>query len=419
MAYRQFNKYIEKYAEPNIIQLGIKSIDLMPNSLVFEYIVVIPAYKESTDFITRFLSSELAKQSILVVVVINQPSNDNNLMPQQHLYDYIIDTGTTVFEHHISEHSYCALIHPDHTNCYVWVIDCFSQPLPEEQGVGLARKIGADLALYLKSKNRILSDWIHSTDADAHLPNDYFSSVKVLSEQSSYKSTVALSYNFTHVNENIEIHAANQLYETALRYYVAGLTYAESPYAFFTIGSVIAFKAEEYVKVRGFPKRNAGEDFYLLNKLAKLGHIDFLKNTVVTIDARVSDCVPFGTGPAVATILQLKENNQPYCYYHPQVFEELKTCILYLGKLWEHRLTIDKWFEYLSIESQLALHHIKLISFVEKQQTSNQVQFNKQLTVWFDAFKTLKFIHSLREQKYADIPLFQALELASFNLETL
>lgn len=412
-----FDKYIKNYAEKNSIQLGIQSNTFLPNELTFEHIVVIPAYKESTGFITRFLSSSLAKQSVLVIVVINQPSNNDDIVPQQHLYDYIVELGAIVFEQNISQHNHCALIKPEHNNCYIWAIDCFSQRLPEDQGVGLARKIGTDLALYLKSKNRVKSDWIHSTDADAHLPNDYFSCVNALSTQLNNKGTVALSYNFTHVNENFEVHAANKLYETALRYYVAGLSYAKSPYAFFTIGSVIAFKAEEYVKVRGFPKRSAGEDFYLLNKLAKLGHIDFLKDTVVTIDARVSDRVPFGTGPAVSTILQLKENGQPYCYYHPQVFEELKNCIFYLEQLWEQRLTIDKWFQYLSIESQFALHTIKLTSFVEKQKNNNQVQFNKQLVVWFDAFKTLKFIHSLREQKYSDIPLSQALELASFNVK--
>lgn len=435
MAYRLFDKYIEKYAESDIIQLGIKAINLMPNTLIFEHVVVIPAYNESTDFINRFLSSALAQQPVLVIVVINQPQSCNNSTPQQHLYNTIINTGISVFNdelpqlkaaHHaelnaeinIAQHRGCALIKPDHNNCYIWAIDCFSNPLPEDQGVGLARKIGSDLALYLKSKNRIQSDWIHSTDADAHLPNDYFSSVKNLSNQPQHKNTVALSYNFTHVNKNVEIHTANHLYETALRYYVSGLTYAKSPYAFFTIGSVIAFKAEEYVKVRGFPKRSAGEDFYLLNKLAKLGHIGFVKDTLVTIDARVSDRVPFGTGPAVASILQLTENGQPYCYYHPQVFEELKICIFYFEQLWDNRLTLDKWFKNLSSESQVALHDIKLAHFVEKQKNSNQVQFNKQLTVWFDAFKTLKFIHSLREQKYSDIPLSQALERASFNVQT-
>ena len=48
------------------------------------------------------------------------------------------------------------------------------------------------------------------------------------------------------------------------------MKYARSPYAFHTIGSTMAVSANHYAKVRGFPKREAGEDFYLLNKLAKV-----------------------------------------------------------------------------------------------------------------------------------------------------
>ena len=69
----------------------------------------------------------------------------------------------------------------------------------------------------------------------------------------------------------------SRLYEYSLRYYVAGLTYAQSPYAFHTIGSTMAVNAEHYASVRGFPRREAGEDFYLLNKLAKVGSVHTLE----------------------------------------------------------------------------------------------------------------------------------------------
>jgi hypothetical protein len=82
--------------------------------------------------------------------------------------------------------------------------------------------------------------------------------------------------------------------------------------------------------------------------------------------------------------------------------------------LWEHRLAFESWLSKLSTETQQALLEAKLDGFVSKQKNNNQIQFNKQLHVWFDAFKTLKFIHSLREQKYADIPLEQGIELAKF-----
>lgn len=403
-------KYLAQYAEKNVTQLGTHLTDSLPHNVNFEHVVVIPAYKESSQFVARLLSSPVIVP-VLYIIVINQPASDVDSSPQTNLSHFIKSSGTSIFK----EGQLDLIVANEHT--YFLIVDAFTQPLPVDQGVGLARKIGADYALLLINENKVLSDWIHSTDADAHLPDDYFEATSALSKQKKHNKTVAISYNFTHVDEDMELQQANKLYETALRYYVAGLSYAGSDYAFFTIGSVIAFKAKEYAMVRGFPKRSAGEDFYLLNKLAKLGKVEFLKDTVVTIEARVSDRVPFGTGPSVAYILQLKKDNQPYCYYHPQVFEELKNCIRNFAILWESRLCFDDWLIALSKESQQALQDIKLASFVDKQKNNNQIQFNKQLTVWFDAFKTLKFIHSLREQKYADIPLQQAIETTNFTFD--
>ncbi|XPF94790.1 hypothetical protein ACM9HF_01925 [Colwellia sp. RE-S-Sl-9] len=403
-------KYLDQYAENNVTQLGTHLADLLPHNVNFEHVVVIPAYKESPQFVARLLSSPVIVP-VLYIIVINQPDSDVDSSPQINLYNFIKSSGTSIFKEGEIE-----LISASEQT-YFLIVDAFTHPLPVDQGVGLARKIGSDYALCLINKNKVLSDWIHSTDADAHLPEGYFEATSALSKQKKHNQTVAVSYNFTHVDKNIELQQANKLYETALRYYVAGLSYAGSDYDFFTIGSVIAFKAKEYAMVRGFPKRSAGEDFYLLNKLAKLGQVKFLKNAVVTIEARVSDRVPFGTGPSVANILQLKQDNKPYCYYHPQVFEELKNCIRTFDTLWENRFNLDDWTSALSKESQHALQDIKLASFVDKQKNNNQIQFNKQLTVWFDAFKTLKFIHSLREQKYADIPLQKAIESAGFTFD--
>jgi hypothetical protein len=401
------------YAEKNALEFGSCVANYLADASIkpIEHVVVIPAYKESSDFISRFISSSIVEQPVLCIVVINQPECDVDKRPQQALLNAIRTSGTSLFRKEgielitINNHSYCL------------VVDAFTQSLPVDQGVGLARKIGSDIALFLINENLIQSDWIHSTDADAHLPENYFEATRTLHLAKNYKSIVAVSYNFTHEINDKAIYNANKLYETALRYYVAGLTYAKSTYNFFTIGSVIAFKAKEYATVRGFPKRSAGEDFYLLNKLAKLGRVDFLKDIVVTIDARVSDRVPFGTGPSVAAILQLKAENKAYCYYHPQVFEELKACISHFNSLWESRLNIETWLSLLSEESQKALLETKLDTFVGKQKNNNELQFNKQLNVWFDAFKTLKFIHSLRDQKYADISLMEAIELAEFSVE--
>ena len=76
---------------------------------------------------------------------------------------------------------------------------------------------------------------------------------------------------------------ATALYELRLHHYVLGLEYAGSPYAYHTLGSCLAVKADAYAQVRGFPKRAGAEDFYLLNKLAKLGAMPRLQGRCIRI----------------------------------------------------------------------------------------------------------------------------------------
>ena len=121
--------------------------------------------------------------------------------------------------------------------------------------------------MWLYHHQHIKNHFFGSTDADSHLPDNYFSS-----HPQDPKISVII-YTFKHENLGNDIGHATLLYETALRYYVAGLSWAGSPYAFYSIGSILAFNVKHYCQARGFPKRAAGEDFYLLNKLAKLGSI--------------------------------------------------------------------------------------------------------------------------------------------------
>ena len=298
-------------------------------------------------------------------------------------------------------------------NSAVLVVNRYSQPIPVEQGVGLARKVGADIAAKLLLDGVVTSSWIHSSDADAHLPNNYFSGH--CAENIASNNSVATCCNFYHYSEQQDVHQANALYEQALRYYVAGLHFAQSPYAYFTIGSILSFNVFAYCRARGFPKRSAGEDFYLLNKLAKLGEIVHLSQVTIKLDARPSQRVPFGTGPAVQSILSLTDSAEEYHYYNPKVFIELKACLLAFETLWQYRTEPETWLASLSEISQQALKVVGVLSFVSKQKSAKQIQFDKQLIVWFDSFKTLKFIHALRELGLSNMPLKQALIKAPFE----
>ena len=66
-----------------------------------------------------------------------------------------------------------------------------------------------------------------------------------------------------------------------------GLGFAGSPYAYHSVGSTLAVRAEAYAIVRGVPKRAAGEDFYLLDKLAKVTPIRVLTGEPVAISLGV------------------------------------------------------------------------------------------------------------------------------------
>jgi len=408
---KTFAQYFSRYAESEVAILAQHETSL-PVEFVVEHALVIPAYQETSAFIERFLVSALSKQPVLMVVVINEPIKeevDTTINTQQtQLHQYSLSCGDICWQY-----ENLTLIRVDNGCTWLLIVDRFTHAIDKDQGVGLARKIGTDLSAYLISIKRVMRPWICSTDADAHLPDDYFTALESIN-----KDSVVCCYNFFHHCDDYSINQANSLYETALRYYVAGLNYAKSPYAFFTIGSILAFKAEAYVQARGFPKRSAGEDFYLLNKLAKLGNVEFIADVTINLEARTSQRVPFGTGPAVQKILDLQESKQAYCYYHPEVFSLLKSTLHAFLELWQYRADLGVWLNNQPLLVQSALTEIGFNTFVAKQKNNSEKQFNKQLIVWFDAFKTLKFIHSLRENHYQDIPLTEALLKAPFILQT-
>lgn len=408
-------KYLAHYAEPEVLALA-----LFPAQLKYQQVLVIPAFQESMQFIERFIDSKLAEQQCLLIVVINQPDNDFGRQHQQLQSDLaqdIAQQGALLWQQDnlrlidLSQSS-----GNQNANSAILIVNRFSQAIPAEQGVGLARKIGADIAVTLFLAGYIGSSWVHSTDADAYLPDNYFSAHA--EDNLTLKNAVATCCNFYHHSEHQAIHQANLRYENALRYYVAGLHYAKSPYAYFTIGSILSFDMLAYCQARGFPKRNAGEDFYLLNKLAKLGAVAYLAEVTIKLDARPSQRVPFGTGPAVQNIMQLTEQGHDYLYYHPEIFTALKVCLQAFESLWQYRQQVELWFASLPENTGQALTNIGLRAFIAKQQTAKQAQFDKQLIVWFDSFKTLKFIHALRDLAFESIPLERAIAEAPFAIRS-
>ena len=259
--------------------------------------------------------------------------------------------------------------------------------IPRRQGVGLARKIGADVACAHFASGALRSPWLRFTDADVRLPADY------LHHPPARPGSLVMPYRHEAAGP-IEDRAVR--YELHLRYYVDRLRHAGSPYAFHTIGSTIAIHAQVYAKVRGVPRRNAGEDFYLLNKAAKVAPVFAAARPEIAIRARLSDRVPFGTGPA----LRAMGDGPSFPSYAYESFDLLREAIGFI----DHGTAMQPRTERL-------LDELGFFHRLERAQTQHRSPhtLRKAMHQWFDAFRTLRFIH-LARRHHPDRPLTPMLD---------
>ena len=370
-------KYLDSYAEQ-------ESRQIQGFTNCYDYIVVIPVCNESPNIVEDVCSHITNK--CLLVLVVNSPDNQHIWQQNnQIMIDYLCQNS--VSENEVSEN----IRHLVFDKSYdILLVDRNSTGLQvnPKQGVGLARKIGADIALKLYSQGLIKHPWIFSTDADVVLPENYFSCINSLKDNYS-----AVVLDFNHLSDNPELAKLQYLYDFKMRYYLAGVKYGQVGYAYIPLGSTLIASMESYAQVRGFPKRNAGEDFYLLNKLAKIKPIKYkIDNCIIRIQSRFSDRVPFGTGPAIKKIDDLADIND-YSYYNPQCFTFLKQWKQFLDALWsKNNLSIkepeDKMI--LQLYQYLDCHTVFTKS---KRQITSLHRWQQFIHQWFDAFKILKAVH--------------------------
>lgn len=384
-------KYLQRYAEVECTQLALPQRN-------WQQVLVIPAYREPVHLLDRLEKLLASAPNTLVILVINQPDNQGPT----------VDALDQAIRQRYSSHDGegWARWHGTADNSTLLVIDRFSEgrAIPHKQGVGLARKIGCDIACRLIDTGNVHSPWIFSSDADVSWPADYFTAANAAASNSS-----ALLYPFKHCSAAGQNPIPIALYEFSLHYYVAGLRWAGSPYAFHTIGSILAIDHQHYARVRGFPKRSGAEDFYLLNKLAKTGTIEQLPAPLIRIHDRESDRVPFGTGPARHTIAGLDEPLRQYPLYHPACFTALRQALETLKYIASTDCPLKSWQQTLAdkpIHTAPALYALDAMGIADAiehaaRHSHSSDGFNRHLHNWLDGFRTLKCIHSLRDQHYS------------------
>ena len=274
-------------------------------------------------------------------------------------------------------------------------------------GVGMARKIGMDMALRLLKKSSSPEKLIISLDADTLVQTNYLAAIKNYFTQKIKTAIIAYEHQMP---VDYEGQAAICCYEIFLRYWVLGLKYANSPWAFHSIGSTIVTSTDSYLQVRGMNRREAGEDFYFLNKLAKVGTIDYIRDTRVFPSARSSSRVPFGTGKAVERFLSGK--NEEYLLYNPRIFTVISQWLEFMNKailvnedeILKEAYRINPVLNSFLIDSRFADAWSRIRRNAKEEKTLRH-NFND----WFDGFKTFKLINYLTNNGCPKINMFEAL----------
>ena len=374
----------------------------------WQHVMVIPAYRESPALLKKLTQMPQGSGRTLVILVLNRPDTDSDPQANAELRAALQSQSLQ----QLQRDAVCIqCLNPD-TDLYLHDIELLRGPTPAALGVGLARKTGCDLALQWMVAGGISGQWLYCTDADASVPQDYFKQL-----DSAAPNAVAAIFRFKHMPGGAQdCDSATALYELRLHHYVLGLEYAGSPYAYHALGSCIAIRANAYVKVRGFPKRAGAEDFYMLNKLAKIGPISRLSGQCIQLQSRHSSRVPFGTGPAVAAIIATGRPEDAQIFDHPRCFEALAALLLSLPELAQapdaalSQLFVKRGLDAtVAKQANNALQTLGIQSGLShcQRQSRSSPQFQRQFHQWFDAFRTLKFIHLMRDAGWEQQSLTQ------------
>ncbi len=346
-------------------------------------IVVIPVFNEVFELTVNTLRSlEIAHSHtpfhVVTLWVINDYVGSDPSITKRNksfikAFDDAKQKGHWKIEHHIMNVSF---------------------PSFKKGGVGFARKFGMDAGLFYFKEIEKPNGILICLDADTTVSENYF-----LSIQMAFASTnrLAASIGFAHPLDSQAIIE----YELHLRYFINMQRLVHLPFAFQTVGSAMALRSFAYAKELGMPTRQAGEDFYFLQKFISKGQLFDINEVLAIPSSRQSDRVPFGTGRAVLKY----EEKQELLTYHPDSFLEINLiwdCLLHYWKTHEFLLRDGYFKAYLLDQNVLEILNKNSI------QATSEFSFIKLFFSWFNAFKLFKYLHFAREKGRLDIPVLEA-----------
>ncbi len=362
-------------------------------------VIVIPAFLEK-DYIEHCLQSLInadvtaTKVGVIVVVNSSEEASEEIVAEQEELYRQVSDFA-------VENSSRQIIIAP---------LKLFNIKR-KHFGVGYARKAGMDQAVLKLYDSGRLNGAIVSLDADSTVASNYF---KKLDAYFDDDDNSGCSIRFEHPLEGSlmpELYDAMAQYELHMRYYKLALSETGFPYAFHTVGSSFALRATQYVRAGGMPSKQAGEDFYLIQKVVQMGGYGELNATCVYPSARPSARVPFGTGPSVRRMV---EDKSEYTTYNPEAFNDIKKLFDISEFLYKVSLSV--------LDVYIASMPERLKDFLIQNDFLNEVValskncasqkvFNRRFFELFNAFKVVKYLNYAHGTRLQKIPIARAARL--------
>ena len=381
---------------------GNRQIPEPPHSDL-KFIVVIPAYNEYglIECLDTLLGCTPVNAGIEIITVINWPYQSDSSTRRKNI-QILKDAEQWSKDHFLPEKRFHFMV---------------AEPENEKvSGVGAARKAGMDEAISRLNDLNQSEGILLSLDADAQVDANYFSAIEQHFE--SNDAIDGCTIYFEHPLEGLlpqEVYEAVTGYELHLRVYLQSLRYAGLPNAFHTIGSSFAVKAKAYCSQGGMNRRQAGEDFYFLQKLFDLGNFSECNSTRVIPSPRPSLRVPFGTGPV---IIKYQEERKEIQTRNPELFEILKSFLMRTDEFY--------FFNNQSIQRLVDDLHPLMRSFLIENQfqiklmeigrnSSSPETFRKRFYRWFNMFLALKFLNS-GKGSFPDLPVTIAARVLLENL---
>ena len=385
--------FAERYIEKNIVYPEFIDAVVSPE---VSMIVMIPCLNEPEIFHTleSLWSCDSIKSSCEVIVVVND-SESSTLA----IKNFNQDTYNKLFDWKSQNDRENLILQP----IYAQSVNA------KHAGAGMARKIGMDEVIRRFNTLNRPDGVIISLDADCLVSTNYLQ--KIESVFNKNKSCFAATLNFKHRAEEMADSKQKlgiQLYEDYLHYYKRALDFAGFPNSIYTIGSAFAVRAEAYVKQGGMNRRQAGEDFYFLNKLTKLGSITEINDAFVYPSARISDRVPFGTGAAMTK--WMNEDGDLTVTYNLAAFLDLKVLFDQVDTLF--RNSVDDVFMAslpASIQEYLQVLEFPIKLAEINKNSSSLSSFRKRFFQFFDGFIILRFLNLAHQKYYSQQNLSEAI----------